>query len=112
VRPTPTHDISEPKITVKDPAGRWTFHVTAVRAEAAVADGLYELEAPECRYERSGEPPVFMRADRGNYDHDRKRLLMEGNAYAWAEGREMVIEAPRIEYDLRTGQVVLDDWTK
>jgi hypothetical protein len=104
-RPRPSHEIEDSTLTMRDPAGRWTFHVAAERVEAASVEGPYELEAPECRYEKVGETPMLMAADRAQFDRASACVTLLGNARIWSDTWQL--EDERIQYDLTTGEVVV-----
>jgi Lipopolysaccharide-assembly, LptC-related len=109
-KPAVTHQIAETTIRFADPKGRWTFSLEADRVEAATIHGPYDMAPARGRYEEKGRAPVTLSADRAHVDEAARRVVLEGNAKisspAWG------MQADRVDYDLRTGEVVATGRTK
>jgi lipopolysaccharide assembly outer membrane protein LptD (OstA) len=97
-------------ITVDDPAGRWHLDATSPHVVAAGIGGPFRLEPATCRYQQQGHPPVLMRAATAVVDKAASRLALKGKVHVVYGA--LTLEAERIEYDLKRGEVVAGDRTK
>jgi len=103
-------DMERSTIRLNDPDGKWEFEARADHVEMSGAEGPFILRPAECRYQRPGEAPVLMTADQARIDKAAQRLQLEGSvtiAYA-----DWLLETERVEYDLKTGEVVARGQTK
>jgi hypothetical protein len=109
--PVASHEILGSTIRMADPKGRWTFRAEADRIEAESIHGPYTLEPARAVYEEVGKAPVQMTADRARVDEESLRAVFEGDVVVASEGGWRM-EAPRVEWDLDTGEVVATGQTK
>ena len=109
--PAASHEILGSTIRIADPEGRWTFRAEADRMEAESLHGPYTLEPARAVYEEVGKAPIHMTADRARVDEELLRAVFEGHVVVASEGGWQM-EAPRVEYDLDTGEVVAAGRTK
>jgi hypothetical protein len=109
--PAVSHEILGSTIRMVDPKGRWTFRAEADRIEAESIHGPYALEPARAVYEEEGKAPVHMAANHGWVDEDSRRVVFEGDVVIAMEGGWR-LEAPRLEYDLDSGEVVAAAGTK
>jgi hypothetical protein len=108
--PFTSADIERPVIRLNDPDGKWEFEARSDHVEMSGAEGPFVLRPAECRYQRPGEPPVLMTADRAWIDRVAQRLELEGSVtISYADWR---LETERVDYDLKTGEVVARGQTK
>jgi lipopolysaccharide assembly outer membrane protein LptD (OstA) len=91
-------------ITVDDPAGRWHLDATSPHVVAEGIGGPFRLEPATCRYQQQGHPPVLMRAATAVVDKAASRLALKGKVHVVYGA--LTLEAERIEYDLKRGEVV------
>ena len=108
--PFTSADMERPVIRLSDPDGEWEFEARSDRGEISEAGGSFLLRPAECRYQRAGEAPVLMTADQARIDNAAQRLELEGSvtiSYA-----DWLLETERVEYDLKTGEVVAGVRTK
>ncbi len=109
-KPVAAHEISESTIMFSDPKGRWKLAVQAKRVEAATVHGPYDMSPATARYDEVGKPPVTMSARRAHIDEAAHRAVFEGavrvSSATWR------LEADRVDYDLKTGEVVATGNTK
>jgi LPS export ABC transporter protein LptC len=109
--PVASHEILGSTIRIVDPEGRWVFRAEADRIEAESIDGPYALESARAVYEETGKAPVHMTGDHAWMDEDSGRVIFEGDVVIAMEGGWR-LEAPRLEYDLDSGEVVAVGGTK
>ncbi len=109
--PAVSHEILGSTITIVDPKGRWTFRAEADRIEAESIHGPYALEPARAVYEEEGKAPVRMTANHARVDENSRRAVFEGDVVVAMEGG-LRLEAPRVECNLDTGEVVATGRTK
>jgi len=97
-------------IRLSDPDGEWEFEARSDRVEISEAAGSFVLRPAECRYQRTGDLPVLMTADQARIDRVGQRLELEGSVtVSYSDWR---LETARVDYDLKTGEVVARGRTK
>jgi len=118
-RPHPTAAASEPQppeiqgfsmrqsaITVVDPKGAWKFEAHAEHIEASSIDGPFTLTPARCTYRAAGRPPVTLESDRATVDQKAMTVTLEGDVTIVSG--DLKLQAGRVAYDLKTGEVVAE----
>ena len=103
-------DMERSVIRLSDPDGEWEFEARSDHVEMLGAEGPFILRPAECRYQRPGEAPVLMTADQAWIDKVGQRLELEGSVTV--SYGDWLLETERLEYDLKTGEVVARGRTK
>jgi hypothetical protein len=106
----PSLQFSGSVIRVADPADRWKFEARSAQVKAAGVNGPYALAPADCRYQEAGQPPLVMHSTRADVDKVAQRVVLEGSVRIESNG--WVLEADRVNCDLKTGKVVSPGPTK
>jgi lipopolysaccharide assembly outer membrane protein LptD (OstA) len=97
-------------IRIADPEGRWKFEARSAQVKAATLDGPYLLTPADGRYQETGKEPVLMRAARADVDRQGQRVSLRGSVRIASDA--WLLEAERVDYDLKNGKVVSPGLTK
>lgn len=97
-------------IRVADPEGRWRFEARSNHIQAEGVSGPYLLRPANCWYQEAGKPRVLIRADSARVDRQAQRVLLLGRVRISYGG--WLLEAERVEYNLKQGKVTGSGRTK
>jgi len=103
-------ELSQPTVSVADPAGRWTFTMEAARATAAGLHGPYEMERVTGVHKETGRPDVLLSADKARVDEISRRVALQGSVHITSAAWQL--QADRVDYNLDSGEVVATGRTK
>ncbi len=102
------------EIAVADPGGAWTFAATAKQITNRKARGPYEMMEAKGVYRRPKEKPkqepVHLSAQHLQLDQERQWVTLQGGVRI--ESGPALLEGERMEYNLKTGEVIAPRQTK
>ncbi len=97
-------------VKVSDPQHQWSFEGVARQVTQTGTAGPYDMVDVRGTYKKAGDPPVHMWAQRIRLDKQRNTMVLQGKVKV--VGGAVTVEGDRIEYNLKTGEVVASSQTK